>query len=72
MYMTPISRPKNVLASARWNSVIGPPAIADRPVEQPGAVGTEQVLADQVEVVAAASSGVSSSPAIAWIIGSRL
>ena len=48
--MRPISRPQKVLASARWKLRLGPPR-SDRSIEEPGAVGGEQVLVDQLEVV---------------------
>ena len=48
--MSPISRPTNVAVSARWKCRMGP-CVGRWPVEQPDAVDTHEVLADQRDVV---------------------
>ena len=49
--MRPISRPKNAADSARRKIVLEAALIGDRPVHQPRAVGKEQVLADDAEMM---------------------
>jgi hypothetical protein len=48
--MIPISRPKNVLLSARWKMPLRAAAVLRRPVEQARAVRSEDVSADDVDV----------------------
>ena len=58
MYMRPISRPKNVLASARWNSVIGRRRSATGRSNSRAPSGPEQVRPRSGPGGARASSGV--------------
>ena len=49
--MRPISRPKKAADSARRKTCSGAAAVGHRPVHQPGAIGEEQMLADQAQVM---------------------
>ena len=49
--MRPISRPKNDADSARRNDPLEAAVIRDRPVHQPGAVGKQQVVANDAQMV---------------------
>ncbi len=71
MYMSPISRPKKVALSARWKCALRPAVVVERPVEQARAVGADQVLVDQAQVVLRLRAS-SRSSRIAWIIARRL
>ena len=49
--MRPISRPKNAAEFGAPEDPLRPAVVGDRPVHQPHAVGEEQVLADEAEMV---------------------
>ena len=71
MYMMPISRPKNVLLSARWKYLCGPPRYGGGRSNNLAPSGPSRCCSMQARWTPACS-GVSRSLMIAWIIGSRL